>query len=1592
MARKAPKFVRNPFPGLRPFGQEEDYLFFGRDEQIAEVVKRLRENRFLAVVGTSGSGKSSLIRAGLIPSLHRGVMTSIGSRWEIVYTRPGGSPIENLARSLAQSDLYEEDRYEQNDDFAKIFLSLNRSRAGLIEAVRQSELGAGTNVLLIIDQFEELFRYRKQDEESLSIATDFVGNLLEATSNPNSNIFVVITMRSDFLGDCSLFAGLAEAVNRGEYLIPRLNRDELQSAIVGPIQVAGALISNRLVQKLLNCVSGNQDQLPILQHALMRTWDIWARDNQPDEPINLQHFEAAGEIEHAISKHASEILQQLSANQLAIAEKTFKALTELGNDRREIRRPTRVEDLRRIVNCTDGELFDVIDAFRNENCAFLTPTEGTILYHDTVIDISHESLMRVWDTLQEWVQQESQSARIYKRLAETAVLYSEGKSGLYRDPDLQIAVSWQEQTPTNEAWARRYHEAYGLSMEFLRKSRDSKEKEILERESLRQRELEQAKALAELQTQRAEDAANSARKSRLASLLMACLAVAALLIGSYALTQKLQLQDAYMKLEGEKQVAEAAKQRSEKNENIAEAQTKLAIGTINFFVEELSEGDAAGLDPEYLKAQMLEYLKNQARNVNETSDQSDSSSLAEVTAELGFACSIARLGAENKPKTELIPRNEAKSEESQAPRFTPRSMQPDAVAESPDNPGNSNVIDTKELISELQPIISKSESVLQAYNQSSEGSSLLIDRLRAKSLLAELYQELAKYEKARQHRNELINQIDGILASSKTFEQQSLELLNYKLDSLVRLGQIDEAETKMSSSMNYYRTAIGFAEETLRDARFDDSRGLDQTKALQAEALHELGKAAYQGNSPTKTAELFEQSNSMIARVTTNNSTKLKRIQLENYRLLGGLFAYSDPTKSDAFLKEAEGILEASNRKRDARWIREQSRKAWLFMDRGDALEGKNDAWGNRLDYYQRAFALFSRNLELDPDSFDAKRDLSNAHERLGLAYFAKNQPPNNEDLEKARVEFEKMLAIKKELVRVSGDWDVQLELAITYSHFSDLEDSLDNPDKAMEYCLKQQEILDPLYDRHFEEFSVAQNILNVYWRLAYFYQNKDDYRKSLESAKRCQEIVERIQINANRAPYVTRMRKTVAERLRDLEAMAGLDRSPQEILQLPKRQRWIAFNTRRKLILEKNDLQGAMALVQPLEQLASLAHEDQIALVACSLAVAEVAKNLEAQSLKAQSSQDGVESQAAGLHEIQVQYVEKAYQATLDALQSGALDHLILRQNDLFSMLRASERWKDVNRPVGAYRDYAQAVVAEGGFVEVIDDSKRLKVDKQDQLPDSISAIINVNLGDRFTLDDPLLEPLASLVGLRVVMIERIPGLRNEQLRFFQGCKALQVIGLGGNTQIDETGLRHLVGLPELGTLYLGSTNFNTAMAESISHLESLELLDVNTSLITDDALQHLAKIKSLEDLCLTNNAITDRGIEYLKGMELMTLRLNETDVTDACLDSLVELKSLRVLDLDDCNITDQGIAKFVDIPTLQFVNLENLEVTLAGLSRLADLYELRMLRINGTPLSLEDVSELQKRLPFCNVDATTRRYSERTIIGRKTLPSKDK
>ena len=277
----------NPFPGLRPFEFEENHLFFGRDGQTDELLSRLRQHRFLAVLGTSGSGKSSLVRAGLLPDIYGGLMATAGSSWHVALFKPGNDPLGNLAQALSEPEALA--TIEDGSTTKPIVEStLRRSALGLIEVVRQEK--AGGNLLIVADQFEEIFRFQQAstaihpDDE----AAAFVRLLLEGARQSTYPIYVVLTMRSDYLGDCARFAGLPEAVNEGLYLIPRMTRDQRREAITGPVAVGGGEIAPRLVNRLLNDVGDNPDQLPIMQHALMRMWDCWQSGGAVG-PIDLPH-------------------------------------------------------------------------------------------------------------------------------------------------------------------------------------------------------------------------------------------------------------------------------------------------------------------------------------------------------------------------------------------------------------------------------------------------------------------------------------------------------------------------------------------------------------------------------------------------------------------------------------------------------------------------------------------------------------------------------------------------------------------------------------------------------------------------------------------------------------------------------------------------------------------------------------------------------------------------------------------------------------------------------------------------------------------------------------------------------------------------------------------------------------------------------------------------------------------------------------------------------------------------------------------------------------------------------------------------------
>jgi tetratricopeptide (TPR) repeat protein len=488
----------NPFPGLRPFGEEEEYLFFGREGQVDIMVDKLASKRFLAVVGTSGSGKSSLVNCGLRPALRRGVMAKAGSSWRMAQFRPGGDPIRALARSLAQPGvLFSGLDVGQEALEGMIEATLGMSTLGVVDLFEQAQLADRANLILIVDQFEELFRFstpqssvadnRAHQIQEASIA--FVNLLLEAGKSKYP-IYVVLTMRSDFLGDCARFPGLPSAVNEGQFLVPRLTRDERRAAINGPIAVGGGEISPVLLARLVNDVGDNPDQLSILQHALNRTWTQWQRDRRGTEPISLAHYEAIGTMVRALDQHAEWAFAEMTdGSQKRICECVFQALTEKGSDARGIRRPTDYGTLCDIANASPVDVLAVLDVFRKPSRSFLMPPAPETVGPGTIIDISHESLMRVWKRLIDWVERESESAAQYRRLVQSAMLEAKGSAGLMTDPELALVLEWRQSWQPSAAWAERYHSSFSEAMAFLDRSQKERDRLVAYQEAARRKKL-----------------------------------------------------------------------------------------------------------------------------------------------------------------------------------------------------------------------------------------------------------------------------------------------------------------------------------------------------------------------------------------------------------------------------------------------------------------------------------------------------------------------------------------------------------------------------------------------------------------------------------------------------------------------------------------------------------------------------------------------------------------------------------------------------------------------------------------------------------------------------------------------------------------------------------------------------------------------------------------------------------------------------------------------------------------------------------------------------------------------------------------------
>ena len=570
-AEPAPEPGDPPFMGLQHFDVADADLFFGREalttrllrqlflaqppgerpspERLRDIeLKRGVQSRFLAIVGASGSGKSSLVRAGLVAAVQHGEILTGSESWPVHVLTPTAHPLESLALALTQGSESVTAATTLMDDMTRdprsLYLYLKKQNAGSKrQDARSKKQESGTQhrasstpqpathnpQLLVIDQFEEVFTLCHNADERQA----FIANLLTAAGiarggdgEHDGKVFVLLTLRADFYDHCAQYPDLREALGRHQVYIGPLTPDGLRRAIEEPATRHQWTFEPGLVDLMLRDIGADGMQppepgaLPLLSHALLETWK-----RRRGRTLTLGGYAEAGGVRGAIAKTADAVYATLTSTQQTLARTLFMRLTELGEGTQDTRRRVARSEI----------LSDAQTAPAVETVLDILANARLITLQQDVVQVAHEALIREWPTLREWLEEDREGLRVYRHLTESALEWERlgrDPGDLYRGARLAQAIEWAAVHP----------EAVNpLERAYLSTSQAEAQRIEREREAQRQRELDAARKLAETEKARAEEGQTAARKLRHRARYMAvatagilCVAIIAVLLWNQA--------------------------------------------------------------------------------------------------------------------------------------------------------------------------------------------------------------------------------------------------------------------------------------------------------------------------------------------------------------------------------------------------------------------------------------------------------------------------------------------------------------------------------------------------------------------------------------------------------------------------------------------------------------------------------------------------------------------------------------------------------------------------------------------------------------------------------------------------------------------------------------------------------------------------------------------------------------------------------------------------------------------------------------------------------------------------------------------------
>ncbi|KFA88196.1 TIR domain-containing protein, partial [Archangium violaceum] len=489
-----------PYRGLLPFGKRHARFFFGREPEIELVLARLERSAFLAVVGASGVGKSSLVLGGVLPRLERlGQGDDAPPRCRTM--TPGGRPLRGLADQLATLGPAES-RLDTADAIHERLASEGNALRTVVATLTADQPGS---FLLVVNQFEELFTYSPDGNLSKS-AMALIDNLRDAVEHGGGTIRVIITLRADFFERCLRVPALRTLLQDHEVLLGSMGPEALRDAIIRPAQVVGAFLEKGLVSAILKDVSQAPGSLPLLEHAL---YELWRARN--GAWLTLSAYETSGGVAGALQRRAQACYEALSPPQREIAKRLFLRLTALGEGTPDTRRRIPRAELS-FPETPSAQVEHVLQVLSG-------PEARLVIVNESSVEVAHEILIQTWSTLRGWLDENRRVLSVHRRLTDAAHEWAEHQR------DASYLYTGSRLLEAEECFSGKPGPLNERERDFLDASMERRDEEKRAEERRRREEMERTQQLARVAEAGRRAEAARARVARRATQRLRVLAL-----------------------------------------------------------------------------------------------------------------------------------------------------------------------------------------------------------------------------------------------------------------------------------------------------------------------------------------------------------------------------------------------------------------------------------------------------------------------------------------------------------------------------------------------------------------------------------------------------------------------------------------------------------------------------------------------------------------------------------------------------------------------------------------------------------------------------------------------------------------------------------------------------------------------------------------------------------------------------------------------------------------------------------------------------------------------------------------------------------